>query len=148
RVEAVASGASLRQSVIVGAGEQSTVEIHFEERVESEPVAADRGPSPLWLALPLSVGAALGLTAVVTGALVLDRGGTYASLYERCASGDAAACASAPGVRAEASDLQAATNVSWVAAAVAGAAALVTLFFVDLRGESAARGQAWGAVRF
>src|SRR5690606_15956497 len=85
RAEATASGASLRQSVIVGAGEHSTVEIDFEEEQEASAPAEGRGPSPLWLALPLSLGGAFAVAAIVTGALVLDRGGAYASLHERCA---------------------------------------------------------------
>lgn len=147
RVEATAPGASMRQSVIVGAGEHSTVEIRFD--AEPTTAAPSAGISPVWLALPLSVMAAFGVGAIVTGALVLDRGGTYASLYDRCVAGDGNACAGAVGVRAEASDLQAATNVSWVAAAVGAVAAIVTLFVVDLRGEgSPPRGEAWGIVRF
>ncbi len=146
-VEAQAPGATIRQSVIVGTGEHSTVEIRFDAEPVVEPEV--RGLSPLWLALPLSIAGGLAVAATLTGAVVLDRGAAYASLYDECASGQASACTDALGVRGTASDLQVATNVLWISAAVGAAAAIVTAFFVDWRDAPwSARGEAWPVVRF
>lgn len=153
-VQASAGAASMRQRLRVRAGEESSIELHFEsgELVSREmrlaPAEAaeveGEGIEPIWIALPLGAAAAFGLVAIATGATVLDRGATYSTLYDRCAAADNAACLGARSVRSEGEALRDATNVMITAAAVSVAAGLVLMLFADLDEE----GGAWPIVRF
>jgi hypothetical protein len=150
-IEASAGTASMRQRLRVEAGEESSIELHFES---GELVSRERRPSieppepgapssiePVWLAIPLGAAAAFGIAAAVTGAVVLDRGMTYAALYELCASADVMACDAARSVRSEGETLRDTTNGMVTAMAISLAASIVLGLFVDLGGP-------WPLVRF